>query len=91
MQSQFLSWMETAMNWQKYIHSNPKVLVGKPVVIGTRLAVDFILQLFAKGWSQEQVLKNYPSLTHESLQAVFAFAAECASQEEIYTLSDEAS
>ncbi|NIV14756.1 MAG: DUF433 domain-containing protein, partial [Aliifodinibius sp.] len=69
------------MNWQKYIHSDPKILGGKPVVKGTRLSIEFILALFAEGWSKEEVLKNYPSLTHESLQAVFAFAADCMKEE----------
>ncbi len=48
------------MNWQEYIHSDHEVLAGKPVVKGTRLAVDFILGLFAVGWTEFQVLENYP-------------------------------
>lgn len=72
------------MDWKKYIHSDSKVLVGKPVVKGTRLSVDFILALFAEGWSTEDILENYPSLTSESLQAVFAFAAECMREETVY-------
>lgn len=72
------------MDWKKYIHSDSKVLVGKPVVKGTRLSVDFILALFAEGWSTEDILENYPSLTPESLQAVFAFAAECMREETVY-------
>ncbi|HEY9749720.1 MAG TPA: DUF433 domain-containing protein [Allocoleopsis sp.] len=79
------------MKWQDYIHSDSDILVGKPVVKGTRLSVDFILQLFAAGWSQHQVLENYPSLTPESLKAVFAFAAECLSEERIYSMPSKAS
>ncbi len=74
------------MDWRDYIHSNPEVLRGKPVVKGTRLAVDFILGLFAAGWSEEQVLENYPTLTKESLKAVFAFAAECIGESHIDVL-----
>lgn len=74
------------MNWHDYIASNPKVLGGKPAVSGTRLAVDFILRLFAAGWSREQVLDSYPSLTPESLQAVFAYAAEVLKDDAIYPL-----
>jgi uncharacterized protein (DUF433 family) len=51
------------MDWRQYIHSDPEVLMGKPVVKGTRVAVDFILRLFAAGWTEQQVLENYPSLT----------------------------
>lgn len=68
------------MDWRGYIHSDPEVLLGKPVVKGTRLAVDFILRLFAAGWTESQVLENYPTLSPEALRAVFAFAAECNSE-----------
>ena len=77
------------MNWQEYIHTDPHVLRGKPVVKGTRLSVEFILGLFGVGWSIEQVLENYPTLTTTSLQAVFAYAAECMRDEALYTLPAE--
>jgi uncharacterized protein (DUF433 family) len=54
------------------------------VVKGTRLSVEFILDLFAAGWSEQQVLENYPTLTPEDLRAVFAFAAECMREEALY-------
>ena len=75
------------INWKKYIHSNPDVLVGKPVVKGTRLSVEFLLGLMAKGWSEKQILKNYPSLSVESLHAVFAFATECMREESLFSIS----
>ena len=78
------------MDWHQYIHSDPEILIGKPVVKGTRLSIDFILNLFANGWTQEQVLENYPTLTPDALRAVFAFAAECMSEEVLYTISEEA-
>jgi uncharacterized protein (DUF433 family) len=74
------------VNWRNYIHSDPQVLTGKPVVKGTRLAVDFILGLFAAGWTDQQVLKSYPTLTPQALQAIFAFAAECMREEALYVL-----
>ena len=64
------------MDWQNYIHSDPGILAGKPVVKGTRLSVEFLLDLFAAGWSEEQVLDNYPTLTPEGMRAVFAFTAD---------------
>ena len=64
------------MHWRKKIHTDPGVLNGKPVVKGTRLSVDFLLGLLAKGWTEGQILENYPQLTRESLRAVLAFAAE---------------
>ncbi|MBD2357221.1 DUF433 domain-containing protein [Tolypothrix sp. FACHB-123] len=64
------------MDWQQYIHSGTKILLGKPTVKGTRLSVEFLLGLFAAGWTEQQVLENYPTLTKEALRAVFAFTAE---------------
>lgn len=77
------------MHWQAYIHTDPNILVGKPVVKGTRLSVDFILRLFANGWTVEQVLESYPQLTPMALQAIFAFAAESLSQETLYAMPVE--
>lgn len=65
------------MNWKTHITSDQSVLNGKPVIISTRLSVEFILQRLADGWSEEVLLKNYPSLTHDSLKAVFAYAHDC--------------
>jgi uncharacterized protein (DUF433 family) len=69
------------MEWRERIHADPKILSGKPVVKGTRLSVEFLLRLFAAGWSEEQVLRNYPTLKEEDIRAVFAYAAEVASEE----------
>lgn len=73
------------MNWKTHIHSNPKILLGKPVIKGTRISVEFVLGLFSEGWTQPQILENYPRLNAESLQAVFAFAAECLKEDVFYT------
>ncbi|QLE48104.1 DUF433 domain-containing protein [Nostoc sp. C057] len=69
------------MDWQQYIHSDPKILLGKPTVKETRLSVEFLLGLFAAGWTEQQVVENYPTLTPEALRAVFAFTAECMREE----------
>ncbi len=69
------------MDWRQYIHSDPKILLGKPMVKGTRLSVEFILGLFANGWTVEQILDNYPTLTPQAVQAVFVFVAECMQDE----------
>ena len=74
------------MDWREYIHTDPEILVGKPVVKGTRLAVDFILRLFAVGWTDQQVLENYPTLTRQALRAVFAYAAECMCEEIMFAI-----
>ena len=74
------------MNWHDYISSDPEVLVGKPAVHGTRLSVEFILGLLSEGWTQAEILEEYPRLTPEALQAVFAFAAEVLGEEALYAV-----
>ena len=51
------------------LHSDKKILGGKPVIRGTRLAVEFILDLLEQGWSEENILENYPRITHEDIKA----------------------
>jgi uncharacterized protein (DUF433 family) len=60
------------------------ILVGKPVVRGTRLSVDFIIGLMADGWSESDILRNYPGLTHEDLAACLAYARDVLSSEKVY-------
>ena len=74
------------INWKKFIHSDSDVLLGKPVVKGTRLSVEFILGLFAEGWSEEQILENYKTLSVDALKAVFAFAVECMREESLFAI-----
>ena len=64
------------MEWEKYIHSDPEIFKGKPVIKGTRLSVDFILDLLGQGWSKGQILKSYPSLTIESINAAQAYGTK---------------
>jgi uncharacterized protein (DUF433 family) len=61
------------MNWQDYIVSDKDILLGKPTIKGTRLSVEFIIERSANGWTETQLLENYPRLSKESLQAVFAY------------------
>jgi uncharacterized protein (DUF433 family) len=65
------------MNWKDYIISEKEILLGKPTVKGTRISVEHIIGLLAQGWSEAQILENYPRLTKESLQAVFTYIQEC--------------
>lgn len=63
------------------------VLVGKPIVRGTRLSVEFIVGLAAQGWTLAQLLENYPKLTEEDVRACFAYAQERLAAERIYPLA----
>ncbi len=68
------------MDWQDRIEINPRVLVGKPVVRGTRLAVEFIIDLLAQGWPEAEILRNYPGLAHEDVRACLAYASAMPSR-----------
>jgi len=74
------------MNWQERIVIDPGILVGKPVVKGTRLAVEFIVDLLAQGWTEAQVLQNYPGLTREDIQACLSYASAVLRTERVYPL-----
>ena len=63
------------MSWTERIEVNPEIAAGKPVIKGTRLAVEFILELLAVGESEEYVLSNYPRLMREAVLACLSFAA----------------
>ena len=57
------------MNGENRIVVNPEILVGKPIIQGTRISVEFIIELLAEGWSHQQVLENYPQITDQDIQA----------------------
>ena len=65
------------MNWKERIVSDPSILVGKSVIKGTRLSINFILRLLAQGWAEKQLFESYPQLKPKDLQAVFAFLQDC--------------
>ena len=70
--------------WEERIVVDPKILVGKPVVKGTRLAVDFILDLLTQGWPHDEILRNYPGLEAEDIQACLAYARDMLRNEKVY-------
>ena len=74
------------MNWQERITVDPKMLVGKPVVKGTRISVEFVVDLLGRGWTTEQVLSEYDHLTPEDIQACLAYASDVLKSERVYLL-----
>jgi len=70
------------VDWRGRIVTDPHILVGKPVIKGTRISVDLILGWLANGWSIEDILDSYPHITREDVQAALAFAAEMLREEE---------
>ena len=69
------------MNWKEHIHADPEILVGKPVIKGTRLSVEFLLGLYKAGWSESQILENYPQLKTDDLRALFEYLQQCIQDE----------
>ena len=69
------------MNWRDHIIVDPTVLAGKPVVKGTRISVELILDRLADGWSQDDILAAYPQLTREQVLAAVRFASELFKEE----------
>ena len=59
------------MDWHDHITVDPGVLAGKPVVKGTRIAVEMVIDLLAAGWTQQQILDSYPTLNTEGVRAVW--------------------
>jgi uncharacterized protein (DUF433 family) len=72
------------MEHHERIVVDPDILVGKPVVKGTRLSVDFLLGQLAQGWSEAEILRNYPGLEREDLLACWAYTSEVLGREKVY-------
>jgi uncharacterized protein (DUF433 family) len=62
----------------------PDVLAGKPVVRGTRLSVEFVIGLLADGWSEADVLQNYPGIEHDDIIACLAYARDMLRSEKVF-------
>jgi uncharacterized protein (DUF433 family) len=73
------------------IVSNPKVMTGKPVIRGTRITVELILEEFASGCSEDEILRAHPHITREGIRAALAFAAEALQASVLYPLEPVAS
>ena len=63
---------------------NPKVMVGKPTIRGLRITVEQVLKALASGVSTQELLKDYPELEPEDIQAVLSYAAELVSEEQVF-------
>jgi len=75
------------MDWRERIVVDPAVLVGKPVVKGTRIAVEFVIDLLGRGWTTEEILKEYDHLTAQDIRACLAHASETLKAEQVHLLS----
>ena len=75
---------------EKLIHSNPSVMMGKPVIAGTRITVEHILEKLAAGETVEQILDAHPRLTKDAIQAALDFAAKALKADVVYPIAESA-
>jgi uncharacterized protein (DUF433 family) len=69
--------------YNTYIERNPQIMLGKPVIAGTRITVELIMRKFAGGYNLQQLLAAYPQLTTAQINAVFEYAADVIANEEL--------
>jgi uncharacterized protein (DUF433 family) len=74
------------LSWRNRVVVDPSVLAGKPVVKGTRLAVEHILELLASGWSTEDILSGYPGLEADDIRACLSYAREILEEERVFPI-----
>lgn len=74
------------MNWQDRVTVDPNILVGKPIIKGTRIAVEFVVDLLGRGWTVERILREYDHLAPEDVQACLAYASDVLKSERVYLL-----
>ena len=73
-----------------HIAIDPKIMVGKPVIRGTRIPVELIVRMLAQGIPEEDILKEYPRLQHTDIRAALAYAARVLAEEDVLPLSTSA-
>ena len=74
--------------YKEFIQSDSSIMMGKPVIRGTRITVELILEKLAAGETIEQILEEHPRLTREAIQAALAFAAEALKADVVYPISE---
>lgn len=72
------------MNWRDYIVSDPTIMFGKPVIKGTRIPADLVLEKLGNGETVHQLVDSYPRVTEEAVFACFLFASETVKNEVVY-------
>jgi len=77
---------ERNVSWNERIELNPEILAGKPVIKGTRLAVEFVVDLMAQGWTEDEIIRNYPTLSTDDIRACLQYASAALQDEKVYPL-----
>ncbi len=77
------------MRWQDYVHCDPNVMSGKPVIKGTRITVELILERLGDGWPDTEILKAYPHLKVEQIRAAQSYAAAVLSNDDLIFIAEQ--
>lgn len=75
------------MNYSEYIESNPAILLGKPMIKGTRISVELIILRLSEGATFSQIIEAYPTLNNESILAALAYASDVISKEQMIAVA----
>ena len=75
------------MDWSERITIDPDVLVGKPVVKGTRISVELVIDRLARGYTKEQIIQQYDHVSVEDIQACLAYASDVLRSEKVYSVA----
>jgi len=78
------------VRWQDYIEQKPDVLRGKPVIRGTRISVELILERLGDGWTEDELIQSFPHLRPEHIRAAQAYAAAALASDEFVFLDESA-
>jgi uncharacterized protein (DUF433 family) len=73
------------INLLDHIEINPKILLGKPIIRGTRIPIELIVKLVAQGWTNDEILREYPALKQEDIKAALLYAEKVLEEEEIFS------
>ena len=73
--------------WKKFVSPDPKVMLGKPVIKGTRITVELILEKLAEGESLEQIIESHPLISKKAIYACISFAKDSVKNETAYSLA----
>ena len=75
------------MDWRDRIVIDPAILVGKPIIRGTRISVEFVVDLLGRGWTTDDILEEYDHLTLDDIVACLAYASDVLKSEKVYLLT----
>ncbi|MFQ6095740.1 MAG: DUF433 domain-containing protein [Candidatus Bathyarchaeia archaeon] len=71
-------------DWRSRITIDPEILTGKPIIKGTRIAVEFVLELLANVWAEEAITENYPQLKKEEIGVALRYVTDILKEEMVY-------